>query len=132
VAEHCRELRELDLSWCTGVGDAGVIAVGEHCRELRELDLSGCKGVGDAGVIAVAEHCRELRELDLSWCQGVTRLPLCMADLHQLSMLNVIGCPLVVPPPEVFQGAGRSRGMRTREAVEPVLNFLRDLSEGAV
>ena len=60
-------MREIKLSFCNKVTDAGVVALAEHCKELREINLWGCDQVTDAGVRAFKE-----------------RLPECVSDMWGL------------------------------------------------
>jgi hypothetical protein len=38
----CRGLVELNLGWCEGITEVGLEALAEHCQDLRVLDLCGC------------------------------------------------------------------------------------------
>eukprot|EP00899_Mesostigma_viride_P007397 jgi/Mesvir1/16659/Mv10195-RA.1 len=65
-------LAEVDVSFCSGITDAGVrdftLLVGPE--GLRKLSLAGC-GVTDAGLTALSEGCPSLEELDLHDCPRV-------------------------------------------------------------
>ena len=66
VASRCTALRELDLAFCSSVGDAGVSAIAQGCGgTLLALDLTGCKAVTDRGVESIARRARGLRSLSL-------------------------------------------------------------------
>jgi hypothetical protein len=66
-AQHCPQLRELDLSGTRRVTAAGVRALlKEVGSKLCSLDLRGCKHFGDEMVLAVAEHCPLLERFQCS------------------------------------------------------------------
>lgn len=62
-------LVEIQLQWCKGITDTGIIALVQNCPKLRLLDLTACL-VTDLAIDAIAERCSELQILDLSWCNS--------------------------------------------------------------
>lgn len=96
---ECRSLQEIDLSFCTQIGDEEVIALSElqhlqklkltqcrnvtdvgltalsNCKELRTLGLKYCSGIGDVGVEKVATSCQELRNVELSFTEVILHAP---------------------------------------------------------
>lgn len=42
IACNCNQLQYLNLGWCEGVGDKGVISLALGCPNLSALDLCGC------------------------------------------------------------------------------------------
>eukprot|EP00899_Mesostigma_viride_P005619 jgi/Mesvir1/15058/Mv14708-RA.1 len=70
IAEHCPQLRHLDVS-NTSVTNDVLSAVAERCVRLRHLDVSNTS-VTDVVLSAVAERCARLRHLDVSWCRLLT------------------------------------------------------------
>lgn len=66
-AECLVNLRELDVSDCSAVGDAAVCAVAASLQRLQTLKMSGCMAVTETGVTALA-NLRALRDLDLARC----------------------------------------------------------------
>lgn len=42
IARNCNQLQTLNLGWCEGVSDKGVISLALGCPDLRALDLCGC------------------------------------------------------------------------------------------
>lgn len=94
-------LRELVLDDCTGISDAGLLALldgPDGCRSLHRLSVAHCSKLTDASLVPLAERgvleslsvnslhnigpatlqalarsCGEtLRELDVSFCRGIT------------------------------------------------------------
>ncbi|CAN6458667.1 unnamed protein product [Victoria cruziana] len=72
LAFSCNQLQFLNLGWCEGVGDIGVMSLARGCSDLRALDLCGCVLITDDSVIALANGCRHLRSLGLYYCQNIT------------------------------------------------------------
>lgn len=68
-------LRQLWLSWATGVGDEGVLAVAQACPRLELLSLHGLLGVSDAALDALvhAPCAATLRALDVRGCKHLSR-----------------------------------------------------------
>jgi hypothetical protein len=65
-------LQTLDLSWCDGVSDDGVRAVGQRLgRSLTCLNLAGCRALTDPAAEAVAALSR-LATLNLAGCRLLT------------------------------------------------------------
>lgn len=92
---ECSSLQDVDLTFCTQVGDREVIAISElehlqklkliacqnvtdlgfsalsRCKELRNLSLRYCSGLGDDGVQHIAAGCPQLRIVDLSYTEVI-------------------------------------------------------------
>ncbi len=59
------------------MGDCGLRAVGESSKHLEELNLKFCEGLGDEGIVAVAEGCgKTLKSLGIASCARVTDVAL--------------------------------------------------------
>lgn len=89
----CMVLHEVDLSFCSQIGDKEVIALSElqrlqklkltqcrrvtdvglsalsNCKDLENLGLKLCLGIGDGGIQNVATGCRQLRNIELSFTE---------------------------------------------------------------
>ncbi|CAI5999634.1 unnamed protein product [Closterium sp. NIES-65] len=88
----CRELQEVDVKQCTGVDDAGFIALAHGCPDLRQANLS-YTSISDAGLGAMAGmacmtkfnlvHCSRLSmpglEAALTRCVGLKKVKLLQA-----------------------------------------------------
>lgn len=66
-----QDLEEIHLPWCTGITDAGIVALVGNCRKLKIIDLKSCP-ITDVALQAIGQRCSNLLDLDLSWCFGVT------------------------------------------------------------
>ena len=89
-------LIDIDLSYCTRLRDAGVIAFSRLCPQLRRLVLSHCR-LTDAAFECVARSCRQLRDLDCSWNgSGFSERSVraFAANLPHLQALAICGCRL--------------------------------------
>lgn len=131
-----RGLLSLDLSRCTGLGDAGVVTLAGGLRRLQRLDLTACKRVGDVGVAALAAL-RSLCALTLDECAAVTGVGVAaLAPLTGLEALSLRHCfrvddagvaPLLSSMPRL-RVLGLSRTAATAEAVLPPLGGLSGLA----
>lgn len=65
----CKSLQDVDLTFCTHVGDTEVIAISE-LKHLQKLKLTACRDVTDLGLSALS-RCKELRNLSLKYCTGI-------------------------------------------------------------
>jgi hypothetical protein len=66
-----QDLEEIQLPWCTGITDAGVVALAVNCTKLKVIDLKSCR-ITDVALRAIGRRCLQLLVLDLSWCFGVS------------------------------------------------------------
>lgn len=72
IGKGCKELKELSLSKCQGVNDAGIISVVSLCSGLQKLDITCCRDITDETMEAVARRCRGLLTLKMESCMLVT------------------------------------------------------------
>ncbi|CAM8902992.1 unnamed protein product [Rhodiola kirilowii] len=111
LAERCRALKYLDLQGCY-VGDPGIAAVGACCKQFEEINLRFCEGLSDAGVIELVKGCSDtlkvigiaacakITDVSLnavgSHCQKLETLSLDSEFIHNEGVLAVArGCPLL-------------------------------------
>ena len=66
---ECKSLQEVDLSFCTQVGDVEMIIVSE-LKHLQKIKLTHCRNVTDVGLSALS-RCKDLRTLGLRFCSGL-------------------------------------------------------------
>ncbi len=119
LALNCKQLRVLDLVWCKGVTDAGLLAVAQGCPIFNSLRMSGgaipFPEVTMNGLCDFAENCQNLASLHLSnlkgdwvklessvegWsrlsqaCQSITSLTVESRELTDEHLLAIVGrCP---------------------------------------
>lgn len=70
LAAGLPRLRRLSLAGAARITDAGVAAIAR--LPLRQLCLNGCPRVGSAGLRSLVQHCHGLQRLDVRNCGGVT------------------------------------------------------------
>ncbi|KAK4477981.1 hypothetical protein RD792_017246 [Penstemon davidsonii] len=66
VGEYCNRLEDLNLRFCEGLTDIGLVQLALGCgRTLKSLGLAACVKVTDVSLEAVGSHCRSLETLSL-------------------------------------------------------------------
>ncbi|KAL3746769.1 hypothetical protein ACJRO7_015670 [Eucalyptus globulus] len=73
LVERAKNLRTLDLGWCSLITDQSLEAIGRaNC--VRTLNLEGCSKISDAGLayLASGSLARTLRKLVLAECDQIT------------------------------------------------------------
>ncbi|PAA70940.1 hypothetical protein BOX15_Mlig005878g1 [Macrostomum lignano] len=104
LAERLTACRQLELSWCSGVGPATFCQL-VNCRlddgarvgrQLTALRLASCGFLDDTCLTAIAESCPALNELDLSGCNSARTTVLGFSalatGLRRLRRLNLYRC----------------------------------------
>ncbi|KAG7393491.1 hypothetical protein PHYPSEUDO_007328 [Phytophthora pseudosyringae] len=97
IAQCCKDLRHLDVSECSRLGEYGdkaLLEIGKCCPKLRVLDLFGCQHVHDPGVRAVSKGCPLLTTLRLTGCRDVSSdaIRVLAQQCTQLEVLSLSGC----------------------------------------
>ncbi|MCE2055970.1 hypothetical protein HAX54_043829 [Datura stramonium] len=86
IAEKCVLLKSLDLQGYY-VGDQGLAAVGEFSKHLEDLNLRFCEGLTDAGLIKLVNgSAKTLKSISLAACAKVTNTSLEAAGSHYRSL----------------------------------------------
>ena len=69
LAEGCRTLQYLNLTWCIKITDTGLQKVAECCRSLRWLSLHGLRGITGGGLECLSSSGpARLHTLDVQGC----------------------------------------------------------------
>ncbi|KAH7476388.1 hypothetical protein KRP22_000228 [Phytophthora ramorum] len=97
IAQCCKDLRHLDVSECSRLGEYGdkaLLEIGKCCPKLLVLDLFGCQHVHDPGVRAIAKGCPLLTTLKLTGCRDVSSIAIraLAQQCTQLEVLSLSGC----------------------------------------
>lgn len=79
-------LQHIDLSGCSDVSDAGIIAVVTTSPLLSTIKLTGCENITSKALISISKNCSQLKLIDLA------RGPLITSKAIQKL---VRGCPLL-------------------------------------
>jgi len=101
LAENCHSLYCLDLTRCTNLTDASLLAFVKGAKygcsaNLRELFLPCCFSITPEVVVNIAETFNILEELSLQHCHKLTSEAIAtLTKLQGLNWLDVRGCPLV-------------------------------------
>ncbi|KAK3237663.1 hypothetical protein CYMTET_52283 [Cymbomonas tetramitiformis] len=64
VAQHCKNLKLLDVAGCPGITDDGLKAIAECCSGLTGLDLVACTDITDYGMKPILAKCAQLQRLE--------------------------------------------------------------------
>ncbi|KAK1257703.1 F-box/LRR-repeat protein 4 [Acorus gramineus] len=75
IRESCHGLEEVDLSWCVGVTDEGVLSLASAKHQtIKVLSLAGCTGITDRGLGFIEMMmCGSLVGLNVKKCSGLSR-----------------------------------------------------------
>ena len=69
------------------VGDQGLVAVGQSCKQLEELNLRFCEGLTDMGVVELAIGCgKSLKSIGIAACAKITDVTLEAVGMHCKSL----------------------------------------------
>ena len=70
IAERCPLLKELNVSFCWRLTNAGIIAIARSCPQLENLGMDGCEWLREEAVISVAENCPNLWGFGIEFMDG--------------------------------------------------------------
>lgn len=93
VAIHCTELEDVTLWSLDNITNTGLTHLAQSQINLRQLDITGCRQVADAGIEQVARHCN-LTSISLSNSNIITDLSLqyLATHCHDLTAVHVSRC----------------------------------------
>lgn len=91
------QLKDIDVALCRLLSDRGVqaFATTPSANSLDTLNLYYCRGVSDAGIVALTQRHTNLRALTLSGCHLLTDLSLeriASQAQHHLQYLHLANC----------------------------------------
>ena len=94
---------------CINIGDETLIFIADQCRNLEYLSVSWCKNTTSAGIEAIAKNCVQLQRLYAYNC-SISEIPEnfgnLLPHLKSLDVSNNQMKSLVPPPPLIAQLAG--------------------------
>eukprot|EP00794_Sanderia_malayensis_P006047 gene6047-6749_t len=76
---ECRNLQDLNISFCKGVTDDVIKEIAIGCASLLYLNMSNCH-ISDAALRSLSRNCNNIQFLNLSFCANFTN-----KGLHYLS-----------------------------------------------
>ncbi|XP_013365969.1 PREDICTED: F-box/LRR-repeat protein 13 isoform X2 [Chinchilla lanigera] len=96
LSKH-KKLKELSLSECGNITDAGIEAFCKNSLILEQLDVSYCPQLSENTVKALAIYCTGLTSLSLAGCPQFTdsAIEMLSARCHYLHILDICGCVLL-------------------------------------
>lgn len=66
MGESCKQLGDLNLRFCEGLTDVGLVDFALHCgKSLKALSVAACARITDVSLEAIGSHCRSLETLSL-------------------------------------------------------------------
>lgn len=66
VGEFCKQLEDLNLRFCEGLTDKGLVELALGCgKSLRALSIAACARITDTALEAVGSYCSSLQTLSL-------------------------------------------------------------------
>ncbi|XP_010930270.1 F-box/LRR-repeat protein 12 [Elaeis guineensis] len=71
VSTGCTNLVSITLYRCN-ITDVGLESLAEYCRSLENINLSYCILISDRGINAIARRCLKLYAFMISYCKGLT------------------------------------------------------------
>lgn len=82
---RCSSLKVLNVSYCPGLNDSGVIVLAECCPQLEHVNLMACQCVTDIAIESIARNCPNLRFLCVAGCE----LPKPMGNITDVAIQTV-------------------------------------------
>jgi len=79
---HVKNVKSSPVQGCY-IGDHGLTAVGQCCKQLEDLNLRFCEGLTDSGVVDFAQLCgKSLKSLGIAACAWITDRSLIAVASH--------------------------------------------------
>ncbi|ORX92118.1 RNI-like protein [Basidiobolus meristosporus CBS 931.73] len=72
LAQNCRKLKSVDISYCGAVTDQSILALATQCPELEHLSMGYCDKISDVGVITLANCLPYIRSIDITFCGQIS------------------------------------------------------------
>nr|KAF6469411.1 F-box and leucine rich repeat protein 13 [Molossus molossus] len=97
ILSRHRKLKELSLSECYKITDAGIQALCKGSKILEHLDVSYCLQLSDVIIVSLAIYCLNLTSLSIAGCPKITdsAIEILSAKCHYLHILDISGCILL-------------------------------------
>ncbi|NP_001142165.1 F-box protein SKP2A [Zea mays] len=98
LAHGCPQLTRLNISGCSSFSDVALVFLSSQCGNLRCLNLCGCvRAASDRALQAIACYCGQLQSLNLGWCDGITDkgVTSLASGCPELRAVDLCGCVLI-------------------------------------
>lgn len=89
-AISCKYLREVNISQCVNVTDAGLMQIANGCKLLQKILMESCL-LSDRGLLKLADCCKYLDWVDVRLVRGVSDVGIkaLLARCPELRVLNI-------------------------------------------
>nr|GEW68771.1 glucan endo-1,3-beta-glucosidase 5-like [Tanacetum cinerariifolium] len=107
-AKGLDSLTSLTVTWCYGITDISLEAIGHGCRVLKHMTLKKCCFVSDKGLVSFIKAARYLESLQLEECNRITQhgilgtLSNQSSKLKSFSLVKCMGIKDLVQEPVDF------------------------------
>lgn len=94
---HLKKLQVLNVADCVRISDAGVRYVIDHPPglgpNLKELNLTNLTKIGDVTLLRISQHCRSLTCLSVCYCENISDAGVeVLGQIPSLASLDISGC----------------------------------------
>jgi len=97
--QHAKQLKHMNLSWCTNITDVGALKLIHFVNNLQGLNLSGSHLLSEFVMAEVLAHCGNLVFLSLNDCNFVTeQMAIVIGQCQNLISLEISRCWKLTPP----------------------------------
>ncbi|XP_074641683.1 uncharacterized protein LOC141899336 [Tubulanus polymorphus] len=85
------------------VNDESLSAIAEHCHNLKYLEMLGCNRVTHESMEKLFQRCTKLEFLDISYCSLLQKSPSCnVLKMIPMSVSSLSFCGLLLEDPELL------------------------------
>ncbi|PFX14427.1 F-box/LRR-repeat protein 20 [Stylophora pistillata] len=93
LADSCRNLQSIDISWCWEVTDAGLERVINSCHQMLDMNICGAKDFRGNPLKKIPQQMSRLRRLDATQCNLVPDelLDELVSIMPQMTVINYYG-----------------------------------------
>ncbi|KAK9768383.1 hypothetical protein K7432_001043 [Basidiobolus ranarum] len=74
LAQNCRKLKSVNMSYCGGVTSRSVSALATQCSEIEQLSMAYCDNISDMGIVAIANSLPSIRNIDITCCPKISNI----------------------------------------------------------
>lgn len=94
LLKNCADLHTLDITGCDSITNQSIEALARRCIHLQHFILGVCSWISDCGIGALAQRCPLLQTIDLSYCCGITDVGVTALAVgcHKLENVNLSSC----------------------------------------
>ncbi|GJX91545.1 EIN3-binding F-box protein 2-like protein [Tanacetum coccineum] len=122
-AKGLESLMSLTVTWCYGITDISLVAIGHGCRVLKHMTLKKCCFVSDKGLVSFTKAARYLESLQLEECNRITQhgilgtLSNQSSKLTSFSLVKCMGIKDLVQEPVDFSESQSLRSLTIKNCI---------------